>query len=184
MTVPFPTTNRTWTAAPTTSASFEPAPDLLAQKVSHAQNNSQHFQHPPSGVSSVKDNRAGPTYVERDSFDSDVISNQQTLDASWKEVVDHLSTQQLTAQQMRKIVQTGFLQESTTGKALSSLIGEAMMRSIPLTDDLSADQLRNIVDVVSHLPPQDWPVAFGGTFKFPEAPSGHNVLEYIQSRLK
>ena len=184
--------NRTQTAAPTTAAPFVPSTasctstsgafvlNRLSAQVRCSNNSLQCFKpsdfDPPSG----KDNIAVPVYTKGLSLPSESIHDQASLEKSWAFVQAYLRTQPLSEQEMLGVLQSGLLQK-TTGSLLKPLFAEAMMRSILPKGDLTSERLREIVEVICHLPPDCWANAFGEHLNFPQG--NDSVVGFIQSQL-
>lgn len=80
------------------------------------------------------------------------------------------------------MLDSGFLQ-TPTGSRLRHLFVEALMRSVQPKGDLSPQRLREIVEVICHLPPVCWADAFGEPLNFPGGTDSSTVVGFIQSQL-
>jgi hypothetical protein len=77
---------------------------------------------------------------------------------------------------------SGILQ-TNTGKAVSGLFTDALLRSIRPLGTLKEAKLKKIVDVLGNLPPGKWQAAFGENLRFSNEQGARGVMGFIQSRL-
>ncbi len=80
------------------------------------------------------------------------------------------------------MLSSGILQ-TETGKAIAGLFVDAMLRSIRPVGELTTSRLREIADVICHLPPGQWQAALGENTRFLSGQSTEGVTGYIQSHL-
>lgn len=124
-----------------------------------------------------------PVYCQAYTWPGDRISDQKSLDEVWAVVRKRLETQSLSQQDMLEVLKSGLLQRPT-GRAMAGLFVEAMMRSIQPKGDLTFERLREIVEVICHLPPDRWGDAFGERLQFSGSAGRDSVVGFIQSQLE
>jgi len=127
------------------------------------------------------DSISAPVYCAKGTSPGAVL-DQKTLDQRWAAVVERLETLPLKEHEMFDVLESGLLQ-TATGSRLRGLFVEALMRSIQPKGDLTTRQLREIVEVICHLPPVCWADAFGERLNFDQGTQSESVAGFIQSQL-
>jgi hypothetical protein len=110
------------------------------------------------------------------------IVNQTTLEKAWLWIESRLRTHAVSEEDVLQTLKSGFLQ-TDTGKSLAPLFVETMMRSIQPLAGLKTERLRELVEVICHLPPERWADSFGEDVNFPRGRNGEGVQGFIQSQL-
>lgn len=110
------------------------------------------------------------------------FTDQADLEYQWSSLKEQLMTQALSEQEALAVLNSGILQ-TETGKAIVGLFADAMLRSVRPLGSLKNDRLKAIIDVVCHLPPNQWQAALGENVKFPRGQSTEGVTGFIQSQL-
>jgi hypothetical protein len=110
------------------------------------------------------------------------FADQAHLDREWSALKDYLRTTSLCEQDVLEVLSSGILQ-TETGKALAGLLADAIVRSISPVGELTHTRLREIVNVICHLPPALWQSAFGENTRFISGPSTEGVAGVIQKQL-
>ncbi|WP_223532382.1 hypothetical protein [Pseudomonas sp. GL-RE-20] len=108
--------------------------------------------------------------------------DQAHLDREWSALKDYLRTTSLCEQDVLEVLSSGILQ-TETGKTLAGLLADAIVRSIKPAGQLTHTRLREIVDVICHLPSTQWPSAFGENTTFTSDPNAEGVAGFIQKQL-
>jgi hypothetical protein len=109
--------------------------------------------------------------------------NQADLDRQWTALKKTLCDETLCEQEAYAVLSSGILQ-TPTGKAVAGLFADAMLRSIRPVGQLSEERLEKIVDVICHLPPQQWQAALGEAVRFSPGQSADSVTGFIQAQLE
>lgn len=110
------------------------------------------------------------------------FNSQTHLEREWSAIKEQLRNTALSEQDVLEVLRSGILY-TQTGKALSGLFAEAMLRSIRPVGTVTESRLKEIVDVICHLPPDRWQSALGENVRFPSGQSGEGVTGFIQSQL-
>ncbi|MGE8150032.1 hypothetical protein ACQKP5_02140 [Pseudomonas vancouverensis] len=108
--------------------------------------------------------------------------DQRQLNQIWSSLQEQLKTVTLSEGEVLKLLNSGILQ-TPTGKALADLFAEAMLRSIRPRGTLESTRLKEIVDVLCHLPPGQWQAALGERFGFSGGKAHAGVKGFVQSQL-
>lgn len=174
--------NATQSATSSTLSPITPVSNRLSKQVSSCNNKPNCLKRSDSGASAKKDEMAAPVYCRGLSLPWERIYDQASLEKSWASVQEYLNTQPLSEQQMLDVLKSGLLQKRT-GRTLAPLFVEAMLRSIQPKADLTWERLREIVEVICHLPPDRWANAFGERLNFPRGTGNDSVVGFIQAQL-
>lgn len=110
------------------------------------------------------------------------FSGQGELDQQWAALIEYLSGARLCEQEIVDVLSSGILQKDT-GKAVRDIFADAMLRSIKRGGTPSGSRLKEIVDVVCHLPHGQWQAALGEQVLFTARPDAKGVMAFIQSVL-
>ncbi|KAB0487821.1 hypothetical protein [Pseudomonas reinekei] len=108
--------------------------------------------------------------------------SQAELDQQWTALIEYLSGARLCEQEIVDVLSSGILQKET-GKAVRDIFADAMLRSIKRGGTPSGSRLKEIVDVVCHLPHGQWHAALGEQVLFTTRPDAKGVMAFIQSIL-
>jgi hypothetical protein len=108
--------------------------------------------------------------------------NQADLERQWAALKELLRTATFAEQEVLEVLSSGILQ-TETGKAIAGVFADAILRSIRPVGELTTASLREIVDVLCHLPPGKWQAAFGENVRFASGQSSEGVAGFIQSHL-
>ncbi|WP_160108559.1 hypothetical protein [Pseudomonas izuensis] len=111
------------------------------------------------------------------------IVDQGSLETAWVYIVSRLRTEALSEEDVLQTLKSGMLQ-SDTGKTLAPLFVDAILRSIKPLEGFTPERLREFVEVICHLPPNQWADAFGENVNFPRGRNGEGVHEFIQTQLE
>lgn len=109
--------------------------------------------------------------------------SQSSLDLEWDALVTWLKTQHLSEKEVLALLRSGILQ-TVTGKAVADLIADAMLRSVQPKGGLSGQRLKEIVNVICHLPPSQWQAALGETLGVVGGQTHKGVKGFIHAQLQ
>ena len=124
-----------------------------------------------------------PPVLDCSSFEhTPKFCNQAELDQQWTALIEYLSGARLCEQEIVDVLSSGILQKET-GKAVRDIFADAMLRSIKRGGTPSGSRLKEIVDVVCHLPHGQWQAALGEQVLFTTRPDAKGVMAFIQSVL-
>lgn len=144
--------------------------------------NSSGVDDPPSAIDS-------PVYCARlnkddvpDFLKDGAVFDQPSLEKLWQRSVEQLQTQSVSDQEALEILESGILQ-TPTGKAIAPLLVDALMLSIRPNAGLTPERSREYVEIICHLPPENWANAFGENVNFPRGFTGEGVHGFIQKQL-
>lgn len=111
------------------------------------------------------------------------IFDQTSLEKEWSSIESQLRTRSVSEEEVLQVLKSRLLQ-TDTGKVLAPLFVEAMMRSIKPLDGLKPGRLREMVEAICHLPPEQWADTFGENSNFPRGRNGDGVHGFIQTQLE
>ncbi|WP_338580814.1 hypothetical protein [Pseudomonas sp. MAG733B] len=172
-------------ARPTTNVGAQPRTST-SNTVLAAGNSTGRLRHPvtehlPARI--APDSDIAPPVLDCSSLAfKPVFADQADLDQRWAALKQYLASATLPEQEILDVLSSGILQ-TDTGKAMSGLFASAMLRSIRRPSTLSKARLKNMVDVLCHLPPSQWQAALGEKTRFSSDQGAKGVVDYIQSRL-
>lgn len=110
------------------------------------------------------------------------FGSQGELDQQWTALIEYLSGARLCEKEILDVLSSGILQKDT-GKAVRDIFAGAMLRSIKQGGTPFEPRLKEIVDVVCHLPQGQWQAALGEQVLFTAKPDAKGVMGFIQSVL-
>lgn len=185
-----PQVNATHCPIVASSSSTPPLQTRLSAQVSTAHQGHQDLKRPEDHVgcgagiaSAVKGGLVFPAYwgglVETP---WDVIKDQGSFNEACASVEQHLRTQWLSEEEFLYALESGFFQRPM-GKLLADLFIEAVMRSIRPVGDWAPVQLREVVETVCKLPPDEWANVLGERLNFPRGTASNTVAGFIQAQL-
>ncbi|MBV7565386.1 hypothetical protein [Pseudomonas sp. PDM27] len=122
-----------------------------------------------------------PPMLARNAFE-DRFTGQDDLEQQWSELKAQLQTASLTEQEILAVLRSGILQ-TNTGQAIADLFADAMLRSIRPLGSRTDNRLKDIVDVVCHLPPGQWQLELGENIGLTSGQNTERVTGFIQSQL-
>lgn len=125
-----------------------------------------------------------PPVLARGTFSSSAgaFLDQIDLECQWSLLKNRLMTKTLSEQEALAVLSSGILQ-TETGKAIAGLFADAMLRSVRPLGSLDDVRLKEIIDVLCHLPPDKWQAALGENVRFPSGQKTEGETGFIQSQL-
>lgn len=136
---------------------------------------------PAFAASSVKAVQM-PLYYAREKRDGDRIVDLASFSETWGLCYEHLTTETLTEREVLDVLKGGVLPTDSVANLKPVLI-EAMRLAIEPKENLTDQRLREIIDVVCNLPPDQWADALGEGLRFPGNTDSRTVAGFIQNQL-
>ncbi|WP_077048805.1 hypothetical protein [Pseudomonas sp. KK4] len=189
MTIPALRTNATGSIPSSHSMPKAANPTRLARQVSSTANSGQALKprndfiqlDAAFSASTVKSLQM-PLYYAREKRDGDRIVDLASFSETWGLCYEHLTTETLTEREVLDVIKSGLLPEDKVAN-LKPVMIQAMHLAIEPKAGLTDQRLREIIDVVCHLPPNQWADALGEGLRFPANTDSRTVAGFIQTQL-
>lgn len=164
-------------------------PTALADVISVVHNSSQSFDPhidstrldavaPPVHCDAIQI----PLYCKASKREGDRIDDLDSFSEIWGTLHEHLTTQILSEREVLAVLKSDFFQKKM-GKNLVQVFIEALVRSTEPQGDMTTQRLREIFEVICHLPTDQWAVEFGEYLNFSRSTGSHGVAGFIQAQL-
>ena len=182
--------NHTRLSTPSASTPTFAVTSKLAPQLSSIENSSQRLRlsdaiDQPSSAGAATGSKTVeiPLYAAWEKHDGDRIHDLTSFCEAWGDLYEKLTTGTLAESDVLDVLKSGILQKKT-GSNLVHLFVEAMIRSIQPKGDLAAQRLREIVEIVCHLPQKDWAKSLGEHLDFAQGTDNRSVSGFIQAQLR
>jgi len=158
----------------------------LSSKVLKAESSPENLRYPGGDVSATtleNNDSIPPPQLDRAFYTfRPEFTSQADLNKSWAALKEYLTSATLQEPDILDVLESGILQ-TDTGRVVSGLFEDALIRSIRSRANLGEARLKTIIDALCHLPPGQWRAAVGEQARFTSEHRADGVMAFIQSRL-